>query len=166
LRGNVRGLPAPARGMSWFAEHYQTLRAIHIIAVIAWMAGLMYLPRLYVYHSLAERGGEAEKTFIVMERRLLRGIMNPSLVIVWGLGLALIVSRGGWDFLGTPWLQVKLGCVVGVTILHMVYAAWRKRFERGERPLNHVVYRVINEAPFVLAIVAVLMAVLEPAFGA
>jgi putative membrane protein len=150
--------------MSWFAEHYQSLRAVHLLAVIAWMAGLLYLPRLFVYHSMAPVGGEADQTLTVMERRLLRGIMNPSLVVVWLLGLGLIVSRGGWEFLATPWMLVKFVAVVGVTGLHMVYAAWRKRFERGERPFTHVFYRWVNEAPFVLAIVAVSMAVLEPSF--
>jgi putative membrane protein len=150
--------------MSWFAEHYQVFRALHILAVIAWMAGLLYLPRLFVYHSMAPVGGEADQNFIVMERRLLRGIMNPSLVVVWALGLALIAARGGWEFLAAPWMLIKLTAVTAVTVLHMTYAGWRKRFERGERPFTHVFYRWVNEAPFVLAIVAVFMAVLEPAF--
>jgi protoporphyrinogen IX oxidase len=127
--------------MSWFAEHYQTLRALHIIAVIAWMAGMMYLPRLYVYHSTAPMGGELDATLKVMERRLLMGIMNPAIVVVWALGLSLIVSRGGWDALSWHW------------------------FDAGERPLNHVAFRWINEAPFVLMIGVVLLAVLEPAWG-
>lgn len=151
--------------MSWFAEHYQTLRALHIIAVIAWMAGMMYLPRLYVYHSTAPLGGELDGTLKVMERRLLKGIMNPAIVVVWALGVSLIVSRGGWDALSWHWLQAKLVLVAAISGIHGLFAVWRKRFEAGERPLNHVAFRWINEAPFVLMIGVVLLAVLEPAWG-
>jgi putative membrane protein len=151
--------------MSWFAEHYQTLRAVHIIAVIAWMAGMMYLPRLYVYHSTAPIGGELDSTLKFMERRLLKGIMNPSLVVVWGLGISLVAARGGWDALGFHWLQLKLVLVAGITGIHGLYAVWRKQFEAGGRPLSHVAFRWINEAPFVLMIGVVLLAVLEPAWG-
>lgn len=151
--------------MSWFAEHYQTLRALHIIAVIAWMAGMMYLPRLYVYHSAAQIGGELDATLKVMERRLLNGIMNPSVVVVWGLGLSLIVARGGWDALEFHWLQAKLVLVSGITAIHGLYDVWRKQFEAGGRPLSHVAFRWINEAPFVLMIGVVFLAVLEPAWG-
>lgn len=151
--------------MSWFSEHYQTLRALHIIAVIAWMAGLMYLPRLYVYHSQAGRGGDAEAMLAVMERRLLNGIMHPSLVVVWALGLSLIVARGGWDALAWPWLQLKLVLVAGITGIHGLYTVWQRQFAAGLRPLNHVAFRWINEGPFVLMIGVVLLAVLEPAWG-
>lgn len=149
---------------AWFAEHYTLLRALHIMAVIAWMAGLMYLPRLYVYHSGAPVGGELDQTLIVMERRLYKGIMNPASVVVWALGLSLIVSRGGMDVLMQPWLLIKLAMVSLITLLHMVYGRWLKRFAAGERPFTHVFYRWINEAPFVLMIVAVVMVVFEPGF--
>jgi protoporphyrinogen IX oxidase len=147
---------------AWVAAHYELIRALHIIAVIAWMAGLMYLPRLFVYHSSAPVGGELDKTLIIMERRLQRGIMIPSMVVVWALGITLIVSRGGWELLSHPWMQGKLAMIIGITIIDHLYLRWRKAFERGERPLNHVVFRVLNELPFVLMIVAVLMVVLEP----
>jgi protoporphyrinogen IX oxidase len=147
---------------AWVTAHYDLIRALHIIAVIAWMAGLMYLPRLFVYHSSAPAGGELDQTLIIMERRLQRGIMVPSMVVVWALGITLIVSRGGWELLSHPWMQGKLAMVIGITIIDHLYLRWRKAFERGERPLNHVVFRVLNELPFVLMIVAVLMVVLEP----
>jgi protoporphyrinogen IX oxidase len=147
---------------AWVTAHYDLIRALHIIAVIAWMAGLMYLPRLFVYHSSAPVGGELDKTLIIMERRLQRGIMVPSMVVVWALGITLIISRGGWELLSHPWMQGKLAMVIGITIIDHLYLRWRKAFERGERPLNHVVFRVLNELPFVLMIVAVLMVVLEP----
>jgi protoporphyrinogen IX oxidase len=147
---------------TWVTAHYDLIRALHIIAVIAWMAGLMYLPRLFVYHSSAPVGGELDQTLIIMERRLQRGIMIPSMVVVWALGITLIVSRGGWELLSHPWMQGKLAMVIGITIIDHLYLRWRKAFERGERPLNHVVFRVLNELPFVLMVVAVLMVVLEP----
>jgi protoporphyrinogen IX oxidase len=165
----VPGLPAHLHGltgegcMSWFAAHYETLRALHLIAVIAWMAGLMYLPRLYVYHSTATSGGEHDQALVVMERRLYRGIMNPAMIVVWSLGITLILARGGLDALAQPWLIAKLVCVALITVCHMFFGVWRKAFERGERPLNHVFFRFINEAPFLLMIIAVCMVVFEPA---
>jgi protoporphyrinogen IX oxidase len=147
---------------AWITSHYETIRALHLIAVIAWMAGLMYLPRLFVYHSSAVVGGELDQTLVVMERRLQRGIMVPSMVVVWALGLTLIAGRGGWDLLAQPWMQIKLGVVSAITVIDHFYMRWRKAFERGERPLNHVAFRILNELPFVLMIVAVFMVVLEP----
>lgn len=150
----------------WITGHYELLRALHLIAVIAWMAGLMYLPRLYVYHSTATVGSELDATLKVMERRLYKGIMVPSMIVVWGLGLLLIWARGGLDFLaGQGWLHVKLAMVVLITVVQGFYGRWRRQFESGERPLSHVAFRFINELPFVLMIVAVLMVVFEPQFG-
>jgi protoporphyrinogen IX oxidase len=146
----------------WVASHYELIRALHIIAVIAWMAGLMYLPRLFVYHSSAVAGGELDQKLVIMERRLQRGIMVPSMLVVWALGITLIIGRGGWDLLVQPWMAIKLAMVIAITIIDHLYMRWRKAFERGERPLNHVVFRVLNELPFVLMIVAVFMVVLEP----
>jgi protoporphyrinogen IX oxidase len=147
---------------AWIAGYYEVIRALHIIAVIAWMAGLMYLPRLFVYHSGAVAGGELDQKLIIMERRLQRGIMVPSMLVVWALGITMIIGRGGWDLLALQWMQIKLAMVIAITIIDHLYLRWRKAFERGERPLNHVVFRVLNELPFVLMIVAVFMVVLEP----
>jgi protoporphyrinogen IX oxidase len=147
---------------AWVATHYELIRAFHLIAVIAWMAGLMYLPRLFVYHSNAIVDGELDRQLIVMERRLHRGIMVPSMIVVWLLGFTLIAGRGGWDLLAQPWMQIKLVMVSAITVIDHLYLRWRKAFERGQRPLNHVVFRLLNEVPFVLMIVAVLMVVLEP----
>lgn len=148
----------------WVGANYELIRALHIIAVIAWMAGLMYLPRLFVYHSSAPIGGELDAKLMIMERRLQRGIMVPSMLVVWALGITLIVGRGGMDLLVLPWMQVKLAMVTSITVIDHLYMRWRKAFERGERPLNHVVFRFLNELPFVLMIIAVLMVVLEPGF--
>jgi putative membrane protein len=150
--------------LAWFSAHYEVLRAIHIVAVVAWMAGLMYLPRLYVYHSSAPLGSELDQTLVTMERRLLRGIMHPSAIVVWLLGLGLIVARGGIEMLSLPWLQIKLSLVFGISIIHLFYTKWQLDFARGRRPLNHIAFRILNELPFLLMIFAVLAVVLEPNF--
>lgn len=150
----------------WITGHYELLRALHLIAVIAWMAGLMYLPRLYVYHSTAAVGSELDSTLKVMERRLYKGIMVPSMIVVWGLGLLLLEARGGLEFVASQgWIHVKLAMVVLITAVQGFYGRWRRQFEAGERPLSHVAFRFINELPFVLMIVAVLMVVFEPQIG-
>jgi putative membrane protein len=138
---------------------YEVLKALHIIAVIAWMAGLLYLPRLFVYHVEAEKGSKQSETFKVMERRLLRGIMNPAFVLVWVFGL-LLAWQGDWWHAG--WWQVKFSLVVGLTLIHHVYARWRKDFEadRNTRPARF--YRLWNEVPTVLMIAIVFLAVLKP----
>lgn len=150
--------------MEWFSAHYDVLRAVHIVAVIAWMAGLMYLPRLFVYHSAAPLGSQLDLTLATMERRLLRGIMHPSAIVVWLLGFSLIAARGGTELLAAPWLHIKLGLVCGISIIHLFYTRWQADFAKGGRPLNHIVFRVLNELPFVLMILAVLAVVLEPTF--
>lgn len=147
---------------AYIASHYEVFRALHLIAVIAWMAGLMYLPRLFVYHSLASPGGELDERLKVMEVRLHRGIMVPSMIVVWLLGICLIMGRGGWDLLALPWMQIKLAMVTSITAIDHLYMRWRKAFARGERPLNHVAFRVLNELPFIAMIIAVFMVVLEP----
>jgi putative membrane protein len=147
---------------AWISAHYEIFRALHIIAVIAWMAGLMYLPRLFVYHSMAPLGGELDRQLIVMEGRLHRGIMIPSMLVVWALGLSLIAGRGGFELLAHTWMQIKLAMVIIMTAVDHLYLRWRKAFARGERPLNHIAFRFLNELPFVLMIIAVFMVVLEP----
>jgi putative membrane protein len=147
---------------AWISAHYEIFRALHIIAVIAWMAGLMYLPRLFVYHSMAPLGGELDRQLIVMEGRLHRGIMIPAMLVVWALGLSLMAGRGGFELLAQTWMQIKLAMVIAITAVDHLYLRWRKAFARGERPLNHVAFRFLNELPFVLMIIAVFMVVLEP----
>jgi len=138
---------------------YEILKALHIIAVIAWMAGLLYLPRLFVYHADAEKGSKLSETFKIMERRLMRGIMNPAVVLVWILGL-LLAWQGDWWHAG--WWQVKFSLVVGLTLVHHAYALWRKDFEadRNTRPARY--YRWWNEVPTVLMIAIVFLVVLKP----
>ena len=138
---------------------YDVLKALHIVAVIAWMAGLLYLPRLFVYHADAPKGSPQSETFKVMERRLLRGIMNPAMILVWIFGLAL-AQQGNWWHAG--WWQVKFSLVVGLTLVHHLYGRWRKEFEadKNTRPARY--YRWWNEVPTVLMIAIVFLAVLKP----
>jgi protoporphyrinogen IX oxidase len=138
---------------------YLWLKAIHIIAVIAWMAGMLYLPRLYVYHADAPVGSRESETFKVMERRLLRGIMNPSMIVVWIVGLWMAVS-GGWMVAG--WLHAKLALVLVMSAVHGVYSKWRKDFEadRNTRPARF--YRMWNEVPAVILIVIIVLVVIKP----
>ena len=138
---------------------YEILKALHIIAVIAWMAGLLYLPRLFVYHADAERGSKQSETFKVMERRLYRGIMDPAMGLVWLFGL-LLAQQGDWWHAG--WWQVKVSLVVGLTLVHQLYGRWRKEFEadKNTRPASY--YRWWNEVPTVLMIAIVFLVVLKP----
>ena len=153
-------LPGDGRGMN-----YDLLRGLHIIAVIAWMAGLLILPRLFVYHMRAEAGSDMERLFGDAERRLLRLIMNPAMVLAWVLGLSLIWTRsgGGRDpgFLHEPWMAVKLAGVVLVTGWHHQLALARKRFVEGRNRRSERYWRITNELPFLAAIVMVLAVTTE-----
>ena len=136
-------------------------KALHVIAVIFWMAGMMYLPRLYVYHSQAIPGGEMEKALIGQERRLLKIIINPAMIAAFIFGLVLVVARHD-QLGGFSWLWVKLAAVFVMFYIHGVLAADRKKFERGERPRTEKFYRMLNEVPALLIIIIVIMAIVEP----
>ncbi len=139
---------------------YPWLKALHIAAVIAWMAGMMYLPRLFIYHHQAERGGEAERFFVQMERRLLKGIINPSMIAVWVFaGLMLFANPA---ILADAWFQVKFPMVLGIAAIHGWYARAQRAFENGVRPRTERFWRILNEIPFLLMLVAVFMAVVKP----
>lgn len=141
-------------------SNYLWIKALHIIAVIAWMAGMMYLPRLFIYHHQAEKGGEAERFFVIMERRLFLGIINPSIIAVWALASLMLYARP--EIMGEGWFMVKFPMVLGISAIHGWYSMARKRFARGERPRSERFWRIINEIPFVMMIVAVFMAVVKP----
>jgi len=141
---------------------YLILKSLHIMAFIAWMAGLFYLPRLYVYHADAKPGSEMSETFKVMERRLLKVIMTPAMVASWVLGLWLAFDSGVLDWPSEGWFHAKLLCVVLLSGLHMALAKWRKDFEadRNKRPARF--YRIVNEMPTILMICIVLLVILRP----
>jgi protoporphyrinogen IX oxidase len=138
---------------------YQWLLAFHIIAVIAWMAGMLYLPRLFVYHCEADPGSRQSETFKVMERRLLRAIMNPAMIVTWLLGLWL-AWRGNW--FAAPWLHAKLALVIGMSGVHGMLSRYVKDFAADRNRKSQKFYRIINEVPTVLMILIVLLAVLKP----
>ena len=146
------------------AAMYEWVKALHIIAVIAWMAGMLYLPRLFVYHCAAEKGSVQSETFKVMERRLLRAIINPALVAVWVLGLALAWmgpdSRYGW--VNSGWLQAKFALVLALSAVHGLFARWVKAFGVDNNQHYQTFFRVLNEIPTVLMIGIVLLVVLKP----
>lgn len=140
-------------------EYYEWIKALHIIAVIAWMAGLLYLPRLFIYHCAAEAGSDKSETFKVMERRLLRAIMNPAMVVVWISGPALAWIGGFWT---DPWLLAKLAFVVILSVMHHAFGRWRKDFEADRNVRSARFYRIANEAPTVAMILIVVLVVVKP----
>ncbi len=137
---------------------YIWLKALHIIAVISWMAGMLYLPRLFVYHAEAVVGSELSETLKIMERRLLRVIMNPAMLVSLIAGGALLAYQ---DF-SSGWLHVKLTAIIGMVIMHMLMAKWRKDFEADKNTRSHRFYRFANEVPTVLMLLIVVMAVVKP----
>jgi putative membrane protein len=138
---------------------YAWLKAFHIIAVIAWMAGMLYLPRLFVYHCEAQAGSRQSETFKLMERRLLRAIINPAMIAAWVLGLSLI-WQGGW--LSAHWLQAKLVLVLALSAVHGLLARWVRDFAADRNQHTQKFYRIINEIPTILMIGIVLLAVIKP----
>jgi protoporphyrinogen IX oxidase len=138
---------------------YPWFKAFHVVAVISWMAGMLYLPRLFVYHCGAEKGSRQSETFKVMERRLLRGILNPAMVASWALGL-WIVYDGGW--ISAPWLHVKLLLVVALSAVHGMLARWTADFAADRNRHSERFYRIVNEVPAVLMVGIVIMAVIKP----
>jgi protoporphyrinogen IX oxidase len=147
--------------VEWLADIYPWVKALHIISVIAWMAGLLYLPRLFIYHCGAAPGSIQSETFKVMERRLLRGIMNPAMGAVYVFGIALALTPGIVDW-ASGWLHVKLALVVALTVYHHALVRWWKAFaaDANTRPARF--YRVMNEVPTAIMIVIVIMVVVKP----
>jgi putative membrane protein len=147
--------------LDWLAPLYPWTKAFHLIAVIAWMAGLFYLPRLFVYHSDAAIGSAPSELFKVMERRLLRGIMNPAMVAVWVLGITLVLTPGAVDW-RAGWWHAKLTSVIAMTVFHHHLSLSRKAMERDQRPRTARYWRGMNEVPTVLVIVIVVMVIVKP----
>ena len=142
----------------FLGETYLWVKSLHILSVITWMAAFLYLPRLYVYHCQAEPGSKQSETFKVMERRLLRGIMNPSMIVAWVAGLALTLHIEAWSF---GWFHAKLLLVV-LTVLHMATARWRRGFAEDANRHSERFYRIMNEVPAVLMVAIVIFVVVKP----
>ena len=143
---------------------YDLARGFHIIAVIAWMAGLLMLPRFFAYQTGAEPGGELERKMIVASASLLRIILNPAMIVAWvfGLYLAFVYDL---ELLSQFWLVAKLTLVIAMTGFHMFLLIEGRKLAKGERPRSEKFWRMLNEVPFVMAIAIVLFATAQPTFG-
>jgi putative membrane protein len=135
------------------------LKALHIVSVIAWMAGMLYLPRLFVYHAETSKGSPTSETFKIMERRLLKGIINPSMVVVFVTGLTLAFMTGFWR---SPWLQAKFALALGLGALHGYFARCVRSFAADGNRRSPRFFRILNEVPAVLMILIVILVVLKP----
>jgi protoporphyrinogen IX oxidase len=139
----------------FLADWYLVIKALHVISIIAWMAGLFYLPRLYVYHAeQVQAGSRTDTMFQTMERRLLRAIMNPAMISAWIFGLALVATPGVVDW-SAPWSWVKAASVLAMSWFHHWLARRRKDFAAGQNTRSGRTYRMMNEVPTVLMIVIV-----------
>ena len=141
---------------------YLWVKAFHIISMVAWMAGMLYLPRLYVYHSQVGRKSAESEMLKVMERRLLRAIINPAMIatIVFGGWLVWLQSPGIWS---AGWIHLKLLLVLALLALHMLFARWRRAFANDANPHSTRFYRIVNEIPTAILILVVILAVVKPA---
>ncbi len=141
-------------------DYYLWFKAVHLIAVISWMAGLLYLPRLFVYHTNTKVKSETSETFKIMERKLLRVIMNPAMIITWVIGALMLWAND--SLLQQGWMHVKLTAVILMTGFHHALIKWRKEFDRDERKHSEKFFRMANEVPTVLLILIVIMVIVQP----
>lgn len=148
--------------MDWLGGLYLWLKALHIVGVIAWMAGLLYLPRLFVYHADAAVGSAQAEIFKIMERRLLRGIMNPALIATYLFGILALLTPEMIDQWRSPWFLVKALLVIVLTVYHHALARWRRAFaaDANRRPARF--YRLMNEVPTAIMIGIVILVVRRP----
>jgi protoporphyrinogen IX oxidase len=138
---------------------YLWIKALHVVAVISWMAGLLYLPRLFVYHTEAERGSVQSETFKVMERRLLKAIMTPAMIVTWISGLTLAIQSGFYD---ASWFRMKAGLVVLLSVIHVYLGRLVQGFQNDANRHDQKFYRVLNEAPTLLMILIVGLVIIKP----
>jgi protoporphyrinogen IX oxidase len=146
---------------AWLTDAYPWIKSFHIISMVAWMAGLLYLPRLFVYHAMAPVGSDRAETFKVMERRLLRGIMTPAMIATWGFGLMLAGTPGLVDW-RMGWIWAKLALVAALSAFHMALARWRDAFSANSNTHSSMFFRIVNELPTLAMIGIVLLVVVKP----
>lgn len=139
---------------------YEVIKALHLIAVISWMAGLLYLPRLFVYHADAPFGSVQAETFKIMERRLLKAIMNPAMIASFIFGLWMLALNHAIIY--ETWFLIKFVCVILMAACHGKFSKMRRLLENDDKPLSSKAYRIWNEVPTVLMIVIIVMAVVKP----
>lgn len=147
-------IPALAPFLLW-------IKAFHVISVIAWMSGMFYLPRLYVYHCEVRPGSAESERFKVMERRLLRAIVNPAMIATWTFGILLVLTPGVIDW-SAGWWHVKLTAVILMSGLHGAFSSWRRDFLHDRNRRSARFYRIANEVPTLLMIVIVIMVIVRP----
>ncbi len=135
------------------------VKALHVISIIAWMAGMLYLPRLFVYHAEAAKGSETSETFKIMERRLLKAIVNPSMLLVFATGFVLVYLTEDWR---DGWWQAKIILVLGLAGLHGFFARCVRTFAQDANERSARFYRILNEAPTILMVLIVVLAVVKP----
>ncbi|WP_113338047.1 protoporphyrinogen oxidase HemJ [Rhizobium cremeum] len=140
-------------------QAYLWIKALHVVAVISWMAGLLYMPRLFIYHGDSEPGSQQAQTFAIMEQRLLKVIMNPAMMVSWSLGLYLAWSVYGFH---GGWLHAKLAAVLGLTGVHVFFSRAVASFGRGDYIGNARFWRLMNEVPTLLMIVIVILVIVKP----
>lgn len=141
---------------------YHWVKALHIIAVISWMAGMLYLPRLFAYHTRLQPGSEASEMFKVMERRLLRIIINPAMIVTWAAGLWLVYYTNALDPVNGKWMHYKFTLLIFMQILHAMLARYRRYFANDRNTKSEKFYRILNEVPAVLMIGIVILVVVKP----
>jgi putative membrane protein len=144
---------------TWLIEHYLTIKALHIIAVVAWMSGMFYLPRLFVYHTETEVGAQDYRRFCTMEKKLLAAIMGPAMGMTWIFGLMLVWLGGWWQ---AGWFHTKLTLVIIMTAIHIANARFARDFAAGRNVRTARFFRFWNEAPTLLMIAIVILAVTKP----
>jgi putative membrane protein len=142
-------------------DYYLWIKAFHVISMIAWMAGLFYLPRLYVYHCDLPIGSVESERFKLMEYRLFKQIMNPAMIATWTFGLLLVLTPGVLNW-ASGWWHTKLFCVILMTAFHMALGRWRKDFMRDANSRRGRFYRIANELPTVLMVIIVIMVIVKP----
>ena len=147
--------------IAFLAELYPWIRAFHVVSMIAWMAALLYLPRLFVYHCEVAPGSREGERFKVMERRLYKQIMTPAMIASWCFGILLVLTPGSVS-LTDGWFHVKLLCVLALSGVHGAMGGWRRAFlhDRNRRPQRF--YRVMNEVPAALMVIIVIMVIVKP----
>jgi len=141
------------------ADLYLWIKALHVISVIAWMAGMLYLPRLFVYHVDAPKGSPQSETFKIMERRLLKAIINPAMIATWVFGIAMAIMGDLWD---QPWLWAKLVLVLILSGVHGLFSRWQRDFANDANTRPAKTYRIANEVPTLLMIGIVILVIVKP----
>ena len=147
--------------LPWLAAAYPWTKAFHIVSMVAWMAGMFYLPRLFVYHCELQKGSAESERFKVMEYRLLRQITNPAMVATWTFGILLVLTPGIIDW-SAPWWHVKLIAVLLMSGFHGALSKWRRLFLEDRNTKSQRFYRIANEVPTLLLIIIVIMVIVRP----